>query len=60
MKIGAGVGLVALGAGAGGAIAGFALGAGVVAGVGLIYMVPDLQWSWSALAGRSCGPAPRA
>jgi amino acid adenylation domain-containing protein len=53
VKIGAGVGLVALGAGAGGAIAGFALGASVVAAGGLIYMAPHVQWSWSAFAGRS-------
>ena len=52
VKVGAGIGLVALGAGASGAIAGFALGAGVVAGVGLAAMAPDLEWSWSALAGR--------
>ena len=51
-KVGAGIGLVALGAGASGAIAGFALGAGLVAGVGLVFMVPDIRWSWSALAGR--------
>ena len=51
VKIGAGVGLVALGAGAGGAIAGFALGAGVVAGAGLILMARDLRLSWSALSG---------
>ena len=53
VKVGAGVGLVALGAGASGAVAGFALGAGLVAGVGLAYMAPDITWSWSALAGRS-------
>ena len=52
VKLGAGIGLVLLGTGASGAIAGFALGAGVVAGVGLVAMVPDLQWSWSAVAGR--------
>ena len=52
VKLGAGIGLVLLGAGASGAIAGFALGAGIVAGVGLAAMAPDLQWSWSALAGR--------
>jgi O-antigen/teichoic acid export membrane protein len=52
VKVGAGIGLVALGAGASGAIAGFALGAGVVAGVGLAAMAPDLELSWSALAGR--------
>ncbi|MGD0394571.1 MAG: glycosyltransferase [Acidimicrobiales bacterium] len=52
VKVAAGVGLIALGAGASGAVAGFALGAGIVAGVGLIYIVPDLQLSWSALAGR--------
>jgi glycosyltransferase involved in cell wall biosynthesis/O-antigen/teichoic acid export membrane protein len=52
VKLGAGLGLVALGAGAAGAIAGFALGAGVVAGVGLAFMAPDLELSWSAVAGR--------
>jgi glycosyltransferase involved in cell wall biosynthesis/O-antigen/teichoic acid export membrane protein len=52
VKIGAGIGLIALGAGASGAVAGFALGAGVVAGAGLAYMVSDISWSWSALAGR--------
>jgi glycosyltransferase involved in cell wall biosynthesis/O-antigen/teichoic acid export membrane protein len=52
VKLGAGIGLVALGAGASGAVAGFALGAGVVAGVGLAFMAPDLELSWSAVAGR--------
>jgi glycosyltransferase involved in cell wall biosynthesis/O-antigen/teichoic acid export membrane protein len=53
VKLGSGVALVALGAGASGAVAGFALGASVVAGFGLAYMVRDIRWSWSALAGRS-------
>jgi glycosyltransferase involved in cell wall biosynthesis/O-antigen/teichoic acid export membrane protein len=52
VKMGAGIGLVALGAGASGAIAGFALGAGVVAAVGLLYMAHDIRWSRSALAER--------
>ena len=53
VKVGAGVALIALGAGASGAVAGFALGAGVVAGVGLAYMAPSITWSWSAMAGRT-------
>jgi amino acid adenylation domain-containing protein len=53
VKIGAGCALIALGAGAGGAIAGFALGAGLVAGGGLIYMVHDMEFSKKALAGRN-------
>jgi len=52
VKVGAGIGLVMLGAGASGAVAGFALGAGVVAGVGLVYVAPNLHWSWSAATGR--------
>ena len=52
VKLGAGVALIALGAGASGAVAAFALGSGVVAGVGLAYMARDITWSWSALAGR--------
>ena len=52
VKLGAGIGLVLLGAGASGAVAGFALGAGIVAGVGLVYVAPNLQWSWSAATGR--------
>jgi glycosyltransferase involved in cell wall biosynthesis/O-antigen/teichoic acid export membrane protein len=53
IKMASGVALIALGAGASGAIAGFALGASLVAGFGLVYMVRDIRWSWSALAGRS-------
>ncbi len=53
VKVGAGVGLVALGAGASGAIAGFALGAGLVAAGGLVYMVHDMEFSKRALAGRN-------
>ena len=53
VKLGAGVGLIALGAGASGAVAGFALGAGVVTAVGLVAMAPHLSWSWTALAGRT-------
>ena len=52
VKLGAGIGLVMLGAGAGGAVAGFALGAGIVAGVGLVYVAPNIQWSWAAATGR--------
>ena len=52
VKLGTGTALIALGAGASGAIAGFALGAGVVAGVGMAYMARDVTWSWSAMAGR--------
>ncbi len=52
VKIATGVALIALGAGATGAIAGFALGAAVVAGVGLAAMSRDITWSRSALAGR--------
>ncbi len=52
VKLGAGVGLIALGAGASGAVAGFALGAGVVAAVGLAFMARDITWSRSALSGR--------
>ena len=45
--------LVALGAGAGGAIAGFALGATVSwSVVGSGGHGPHIRWSWSALAGR--------
>ena len=44
LKIAAGVGLVAIGIGGGGAIAGFAIGAALVAGAGLIAMRHDLQW----------------
>ena len=53
VKLGSGVALIALGAGASGAVAGFALGASVVVGFGLAYMVRDIRWSWSALSGRS-------
>ena len=52
VKIGVGVALISLGAGASGAIAGFALGAAVVVAVGVAAMVRDIEWSWSALAGR--------
>jgi glycosyltransferase involved in cell wall biosynthesis len=53
IKLSSGVALVALGAGASGAVAGFALGASLVALFGLAYMVRDIHWSWSAMAGRT-------
>jgi glycosyltransferase involved in cell wall biosynthesis len=43
VKIGSGVALVELGTGAGGALAGFAFGAAIVAAVGLLIMAPDLH-----------------
>ena len=52
VKIGTGVVLITLGAGASGAIAGFALGAAVVVVVGVAAMARDIRWSWSAFAGR--------
>ncbi len=52
VKAGLGLGLVALGWGASGAIAGFAVGAAVVAGVSLGVMKPDLRWVRSSLTSR--------
>jgi amino acid adenylation domain-containing protein len=52
VKIATGVALIALGAGASGAVVGFALGATVVVVVGVASMARDFQWSWRAVAGR--------
>ncbi len=52
VKAGLGLGLVALGWGASGAIAGFAVGAAVVAGVSLAVMKPDVRWVRSSLTSR--------
>ncbi len=52
VKIGGGLLLVSLGAGAGGAIAGYALGATVVAGVGVVVMAPDIRLRFHAVLDR--------
>ena len=59
VKVGLGLGLVALGVGASGAIAGFAVGAAVVAGVSLAVMKPDLHWVRDSLADRGLWPDTR-
>lgn len=52
VKVGLGLGLVALGVGASGALAGFAVGAAVVAGGSFIVMKPDLRWVRGSLKNR--------
>ncbi|MGA3220279.1 MAG: glycosyltransferase [Acidimicrobiales bacterium] len=51
-KIGAGLFLVSRGAGAGGAIAGYAVGAAVVAGVGIVVMAPDIRLRFASTRDR--------
>lgn len=52
VKLGTGIALVLLGEGASGAIAGFVVGAAVVAGVALVIMRPDVRWVRSAVFDR--------
>ena len=53
VKAGLGLGLVALGVGVSGAIAGFAVGAAVVAAVGFTVMAPDIRFVRSSLRDRT-------
>jgi glycosyltransferase involved in cell wall biosynthesis len=53
IKLGAGILLVRSGGGAAGAVAGFALGSGVTAVIGLWFMRPDLRLLRSSLTDRS-------
>jgi glycosyltransferase involved in cell wall biosynthesis/O-antigen/teichoic acid export membrane protein len=52
VKVALGLGLVALGAGAGGALAGFAVGAAIVAAGSFVVMKPDLHWARGSLKDR--------